>query len=227
MLFRGRAPGVLGVRGWRVLPLRGGAAVPAASVGPSPRGGLGSLRPPVASWAVWGKPRLVRRPPGFGLPRKVERVHRESVSFSPGKAPGCLAEARRSGSASALPKPKLWCGRLRGPRLLCWGRSSSVGVCGRPLRGRSVPPRGVGLPGCGWVCRCTAGPRAFGSRLGRSQAGPTRCVVRSFRPEGLGSPGFAEARLGRHARLTEVSWDPGAAEAVPGGVLGCPWTRRR
>jgi hypothetical protein len=49
-----------GVRGWRVLPLRRGAAVPATSVGPSPRGGLGSRRPPVALRAVWGKPRLVR-----------------------------------------------------------------------------------------------------------------------------------------------------------------------
>jgi hypothetical protein len=217
--------GSWGMRGWRVSPLRRGAAVPAASVRPRPRGGLGSRRPPVASWVGWGKPRPIRRPPGIVLPRKGERVHRggdssrleESLPAPPRR--GCQARGCSAGAEALLVRLRF--------RVCLTGAEASVVRLRRPLRGLSAPPRGVGLPGCG-------------------------DVPWSVRPEGFLDSCFAEARQGRHgvslfgrargpvrvpalpkrcwadtSRPTKVGWVPVPPRRFRGCVLGCPRTRRR
>jgi hypothetical protein len=217
-----------------VLPLRGGAAVPAASVGPRPRRGLGSRRP---RWRcglsgtespVWSG-----LPPGFGLPRKVERVHRGRDCHLAGGGSSWLR--RRNGAVRfrvgfAGAEAPGWASA--GPRLLRRGRSSFGASAVGPSVGRPRPRGGLGCPGAAAVF--PSGPKAFWSPCFAEARRGQRCVVFSSGPKAFGGPCFAEARRGRHGVSFSV-WPegcsesllcrsaagptrPGAAEAVPGGA---------
>jgi hypothetical protein len=174
LLRRGVVWGVLGSRGWRCRPPRR-VAVPAASVVPRPRRGLGPLWPPLVWRAFWGQA------PGGPLFRwassfrgRASAVHRWVIPLAGGTTPGRRAEA--------------W---LSGPRLLRRRRSAfeaSAGPASAPL----APKRFWG------VCRCPSGwaPARAEARL----VARVRRLVRRFsvRPEGFPEPRFAEARQGRH-----------------------------
>jgi hypothetical protein len=165
--FRGSAVGVLGVRGWR-----GCLSEERRRCRLRPW-----VRPPEGGWAHfgprWRLGRLGQAPSGpsaAGLRPSEEGRARASRK--------CLLLA---GKSSWLPRrggavrvrvcsdeAEASLGRPRGPRRLCWGRSSRVGVCGRPLRGRSVP-RGGRAARVRLMCRSLLSARRLGeSRLCRS-----------------------------------------------------------
>jgi hypothetical protein len=181
-LFRGRAGRVLGVARLAALPLRGGAAVPAASARPSPEGVGLALAPSDAAGC------LGQAPSGpFG---------RWASSFR-GRSSACIAGV----IASRRVKERLVAPPRRGRRVPLWvgrGRSSVVASADAPPW-TSAPPRGVGCPsaalrrfsvrpegflerlpcrsaaGADAVCRCSRLPEGrLESLLCRSAAGPTR-----------------------------------------------------
>lgn len=181
-LFRGRARWVLGVARLAVLPLRGGAAVPAASAGSSPEGVGLALAPGDAAGCSGQAP--------------SGPFCRRASSFR-GRSSACIAGV----IASRRVKERLAAPPRRGRRVPLWvgrGRSSVVSSAGAPPW-TSAPPKGVGCPGAALrrfsvrpegflerlpcrsatgadaVCRCSRLPEGrLESLLCRSAAGPTR-----------------------------------------------------
>jgi len=212
-------------RASRALPREGGGGSRGGSRGLRCRlseegrrcGRLRRVRPPEGGWArvgPWWRCGLggaspVRSVllPGFGLPEKVERVHRGGDVLSPGAASWL---PRRGGAVrSALARRRRSAGPLlRRPALARRCRST-----GLPLRSASAPPvpkRRWGVGGAPpWVVRAPEGGWATLRRASWALAGP-----RADR-----SPCFAEALQGRHARSTEVGRGPTAAETVAGSPL--------
>jgi len=164
--------GVLGDARLAVSPLRGGAAAPAASVGPPPRGGVGSLWPPVALRARGASPSgpCCRRASAFrgrssALRRGVMSTRRGRTAWLLRRG-GAVRFRVGAGGAEAPSLP-------RRVRVGLPGAEAPVGRLRGPLRGLSAPPKGGGRPGAA-------------------------CAVFPSSPRAFQSPCFAEARQGRH-----------------------------
>jgi hypothetical protein len=183
-----------------------------AHVGPRWRCGLSGASP---IWSVL--------PPGFSLPKKVERVHRGGDFLSLGMA---LWLPRRSGAVRvrvhSLEAEAPWV-HLR--VCVCFpGAEAPVGRLQKPLRGSSAPPRGVGLPGAASLFH--AARRLCGARHCRSAAGPTLPVHRGG--PGVPSPprrfrGAAEGIAPRRAALDSLSQAEAQGGELPVAGRG-PWS---
>jgi hypothetical protein len=228
-------PGVLPRKGgWGVQgdarlatsPLRGGAAAPAASVGPPPRGGVGSRRPPVARRARGASPSgpCCRRASAFrgrssALRRGVMSTRRGRTSWLLRRG-GAVRFRVGAGGAEAPSLP-------RRVRVGLAGAEAPVGRLRGPLRGLSAPPKGGGRPGA--ACAVVpSSPRAFRS-LCVAEAQQSRHGVPFFPlARGLvGVPALPKRGRADTSRPTEVGWVRFRRGGPGGCVLGCPRTRRR
>jgi hypothetical protein len=218
-------PGVLPRKGgWGVQgdarlatsPLRGGAAAPAASVGPPPRGGVGSRRPPVARRARGASPSgpCCRRASAFrgrssALRRGVISTRRGRTSWLLRRG-GAVRFRVGAGGAEAPSLP-------RRVRVGLAGAEAPVGRLRGPLRGLSAPPKGVGGP----VRRVPLFRRARGlfgvSALPRRSRADTVCRFSRW-PEGWWESLLCRSAAGP-TRPGPPRWaGSGSAEAVPGGA---------
>jgi hypothetical protein len=180
-------------------PRRGGGA---GCVGVSaPRGGWAHVGPRWRCGLSGASPVWSVLPPGFGLPRKVERVHRgKSLSSRLEWPPGGSAEAGLSGPVRSA------------------GAEAPVGVRGSCSVGRP-PPRG-------WAARAASLFRAArglcGASLRRSAAGPTSLPTEVGRGPVAAEAGRGAAEGPAPKRLALVSLTgrgPGREGASPLGAL--------